>query len=899
MFADAPLQLCPGTDLDSVLSDGLLRRQRAGSAARRRAAPTPDHPASAGGGARVQDMQLGDNEAHFQELMKKVADADEPASAPPLGARPLGARPLGAGGQMAAAPQAAAANAAADAAAAGAPGAWPGRWPPERAGQVAAELEPQPQAQPPASQAGGLAALGVRLLAGPPVARRGRGSAPPASQAGGLAALGAMPAQPRATTSSRYNGVYWSKQKQRWQASINFGGKYLYLGSFRREEDTARAFDLAALKLRGTHSSTKVNFDVATYLDTAGEVVADEALDAIIAKHASKAAGTGPRAAATGMKRKRDDSLPGATGDPLRASVGAAAAAAAVPQQERAATEQARRARVQLGDVASDGLQVAASEALDAEQHRLKRSEQEERPMAAVTGPAAGLRSRSVKPDILEALSAWCPAYAGNRNLYGVTPGDIDAVLLQLSLVPREGGRAPPAAAALPGGEGGEAGVGESALNCAASSDRRVMCWAGDRMAGEACLPSPAQVLDSPAHAGQAGAAREEPASAPPGSGSAASPGGGGCTGGEPAAASGGDGPCSSPTAARVSSKFRGLCWDKKHRAWRVRIFYQGKQRHVGRFKSDTAAARAYDKAAVYLYGAKAILNFSLEETLADPLEVSSFIAAAKGAAAAAGSSSPPRGGAAGGGHGPAAAQRAAAPTGAGARPVGWAAGAPARPCVLASWQQHAGVVAGGGLAHDWLLAQLQQPAPATAAPDVGAAALQRAVPGSGVYVSSACSSPGQGLPLAAACAAGSPIGGAAQHLPLLPLQGRQLVLLQAPPLPGSADGAGMAALAGGQQQLQAHQLACGSAALPAPACCPAAAAAEPQLLAHQLAWASAAFPLGPAASASMQLHVPPAGLQQAYAFDAPASVPSSCGAVFDLQACSVILDPWSPHRWG
>jgi hypothetical protein len=52
---------------------------------------------------------------------------------------------------------------------------------------------------------------------------------------------------------------------------------------------------------------------------------------------------------------------------------------------------------------------------------------------------------------------------------------------------------------------------------------------------------------------------------------------------------------------------------DKKHRAWRVRIFFSGKQRHVGRYRDDVTAARAYDKAAVYLYGPKAILNFSME----------------------------------------------------------------------------------------------------------------------------------------------------------------------------------------------------------------------------------------------------------------------------------------------
>lgn len=32
-----------------------------------------------------------------------------------------------------------------------------------------------------------------------------------------------------------------------------------------------------------------------------------------------------------------------------------------------------------------------------------------------------------------------------------------------------------------------------------------------------------------------------------------------------------------------------------------------GKQRHVGRFDDDVTAAKAYDKAAVYLYGSNAM----------------------------------------------------------------------------------------------------------------------------------------------------------------------------------------------------------------------------------------------------------------------------------------------------
>ena len=58
--------------------------------------------------------------------------------------------------------------------------------------------------------------------------------------------------------SSRYRGVCWNKKNRRWQAAINSSGKYLYLGSYVSEEEAARAFDRAAVRIRG--KKARINF---------------------------------------------------------------------------------------------------------------------------------------------------------------------------------------------------------------------------------------------------------------------------------------------------------------------------------------------------------------------------------------------------------------------------------------------------------------------------------------------------------------------------------------------------------------------------------------------------------------------------------------------------------------
>ena len=69
-----------------------------------------------------------------------------------------------------------------------------------------------------------------------------------------LMLMGVLQAEKKLT--SRFRGVCWNKKNKRWQAAINHAGKYIYLGSFVHEEDAAKAFDQAAVKLRGHLAKT-------------------------------------------------------------------------------------------------------------------------------------------------------------------------------------------------------------------------------------------------------------------------------------------------------------------------------------------------------------------------------------------------------------------------------------------------------------------------------------------------------------------------------------------------------------------------------------------------------------------------------------------------------------------
>jgi hypothetical protein len=64
--------------------------------------------------------------------------------------------------------------------------------------------------------------------------------------------------QKRTNVSSQYKGVYWSKQKNKWHASIRLDGKVKHLGFYDEEQDAAQAYNAKALELFGEYAHVNV-----------------------------------------------------------------------------------------------------------------------------------------------------------------------------------------------------------------------------------------------------------------------------------------------------------------------------------------------------------------------------------------------------------------------------------------------------------------------------------------------------------------------------------------------------------------------------------------------------------------------------------------------------------------
>ena len=58
------------------------------------------------------------------------------------------------------------------------------------------------------------------------------------------------------------------------------------------------------------------------------------------------------------------------------------------------------------------------------------------------------------------------------------------------------------------------------------------------------------------------------------------------------------------------TSGFKGVCWHKRNKIWRVKIKVNCKEIHLGDYPTPEEAARAYDEAAKKYHGEFARLNF-------------------------------------------------------------------------------------------------------------------------------------------------------------------------------------------------------------------------------------------------------------------------------------------------
>ena len=66
------------------------------------------------------------------------------------------------------------------------------------------------------------------------------------------------------------------------------------------------------------------------------------------------------------------------------------------------------------------------------------------------------------------------------------------------------------------------------------------------------------------------------------------------------------------PQRRKMSSRFKGVSYDRSRRLWQSYVTVDGKRTHLGRFVSEEAAARAYDRGAEARHGEFALTNKKL-----------------------------------------------------------------------------------------------------------------------------------------------------------------------------------------------------------------------------------------------------------------------------------------------
>ncbi|GFR40549.1 hypothetical protein Agub_g1124 [Astrephomene gubernaculifera] len=77
-----------------------------------------------------------------------------------------------------------------------------------------------------------------------------------------------------------YRGVYFNRKSRRWQAGIAAHGRSISLGAYEAEEEAARVYDRAAIRIRGHKAA--INFPLSDYLLPSGSLILDLQVEALL-----------------------------------------------------------------------------------------------------------------------------------------------------------------------------------------------------------------------------------------------------------------------------------------------------------------------------------------------------------------------------------------------------------------------------------------------------------------------------------------------------------------------------------------------------------------------------------------------------------------------------------------
>ena len=70
------------------------------------------------------------------------------------------------------------------------------------------------------------------------------------------------------------------------------------------------------------------------------------------------------------------------------------------------------------------------------------------------------------------------------------------------------------------------------------------------------------------------------------------------------------------PPPATNTSGYKGVHFHRRNKTWEASVVFEGARRHLGKFESPEDAARAYDAAAIEIWGEYAWTNFDQEVTV-------------------------------------------------------------------------------------------------------------------------------------------------------------------------------------------------------------------------------------------------------------------------------------------